>query len=351
VKGIIYHGQHDFRVEEVADPAIQHPHDAIVRVEETAICGSDLHLWHGESLPVDGFAMGHEFGGIVEDVGSAVAHFRKGDRVVVSCTAGCGHCSFCSRKLYGGCTTLAPAGPYTNVFGNPLLPGGQAEGVRVPWADINLFRVPESLGLEQALFVTDILPTGTMGAELAEVGFGDVVVVFGCGPVGTFAQRASQIRGAAAVVAVDLHEGRLARAKERGCIPVNPSREDLKERVLELTHGEGADAAVEAVGVPALVRDAIDVVRHGGRVSVVGVIPADEVPLPIMSGVMAKNMTLRAGLVTPQNHVQSLLPLIEQGRLDPTEIITHRMPLCDGVKGYEVFAAREEDVLKVVLTP
>ncbi len=351
MKGIVYHGQEDFRVEDVADPKIQDEHDAVVRIEKTAICGSDLHLWHGDPLPITGFTLGHEFGGVVEEVGSAVGRFQKGDRVVVSCTAGCGQCSFCHRHLYSGCQKVAAAGAFTNVFGNPLLPGGQAEGARVPFADTNLFRVPESLGLEQALFLTDILPTGTMGAELAEVGFGDTVVVFGCGPVGTFAQRASQIRGAAMVIAVDLHEGRLERAKERGCIPLNPAKEDLRERVLELTHGEGADAAIEAIGVPSLVRDAIDVVRTGGRVSVIGVITADEVPLPIMSGLMAKNLTFRAGLVMPQNHVQSLMPLIEQGRLDPTEIITHRMPLADGVAGYEVFAAREEDVMKVVLTP
>ena len=351
MKAIVYHGQHDFRVDDVADPVLQDPNDAIVRIEKTAICGSDLHFWHGETMPISGWTVGHEFGGVVEDVGSAVGQFKKGDRVIVSCTTGCGHCSFCQRHLYGGCSTLTQMGAFTNVFGNPLLSGGQAEGVRVPFADTNLFRVPESLALEQALFATDILPTGTMGAELAEVGFGDVVVVFGCGPVGTFAQRAAQIRGAAAVVAVDLNEDRLARARERGCIPVNPKTENVRERVLELTHGEGADAAIEAIGQAQLVLDAIDVVRHGGRVSVIGVLTADEVPIPVMSGVMGKNLTFRAGLVTPQNHWQSLLPLIEQGRLDPTEIITHRMPLADGVKGYEVFAARTEDVLKVVLTP
>ena len=351
MQGIVYHGRHDFRVESVSDPEIRHEQDAIVRIEKTAICGSDLHLWHAEPMPVTGFTLGHEFGGVVEAVGSAVSRFRPGDRVVVSCTAGCGHCSFCRRQLYAGCRTVAAAGPYTNVFGNPLLPGGQAEGARVPFADTNLFGVPESLTLEQALFLTDILPTGTMGAELAEVGAGDTAVVFGCGPVGTFAQRACQLRGAARVVAVDLSRDRLARARERGCIPLDPAAEDLRERVLELTHGEGADCAIEAVGLPQLVRDAIEVVRPGGRVSVIGVIPEDEVTVPMMSGLMARNLTFRSGLVMPQNHVTRLLPLIEEGRLDPTEIITHRLSLADGVKGYELFAAREDDVLKVVLTP
>ncbi len=351
MKGIVYQGREDFRVEEVPDPELLHDQDAIIQIEKTAICGSDLHIWHGETLPITGFTLGHEFGGVIQDVGKGVTRFKKGDRVVVSCTAGCGHCGFCNRDLYGACETVAAAGAYTNVFGNPLLPGGQAEGARVPFADTNLFKVPDALTTEQVLFLTDILPTGTMGAELAEVGFGDTVVIFGCGPVGTFAQRASQLRGAASVIAVDLNETRLKRAEERGCIPLNPSKVNLKETVLELTHGVGADAAIEAIGVPDLVRDAIDVVRPGGRVSIIGVITADDVPIPIMSGVMAKSLTFRAGLVTPQNHVRTLMPLIEQGRLDPTEIITHRMPLSEGVKGYEVFAARTEDVLKVVLTP
>ncbi len=351
MKGIVYHGKEDFRVDEVPDPGLLQDEDAIVRIEKTAICGSDLHMWHADTMDVPGFLMGHEFGGVVEDVGPGVSRFAKGDRVIVSCTAGCGHCGHCQRKLYSGCETNAAAGPYTNIFGTPLLPGGQAEAARVPHADTNLFRVPEGLAIEQALFLSDILPTGTMGAELAEVGFGDTVVVFGCGPVGTFAQRASQIYGAAQVIAVDLNEDRLARAKDRGCIPLNPAEEDLRERVLELTGGQGADAAIEAIGVPELVRDAIDVIGVGGRVSVVGIITADEVPIPVMQGIMAKNATFRSGIVMPQNHVDRLMPLIEQGRLDPTEIISHRMPLDDGIKGYEVFAARTDDVLKVVLTP
>jgi threonine dehydrogenase-like Zn-dependent dehydrogenase len=351
MKAIVYHGPRDFRVESIDDPKLVDENDALIRIGRTAICGSDLHLYHGEPLPVNGFAMGHEFLGVVEDVGSGVRRFKRGDRVLASCTLGCGDCSLCRRGVYSGCQTLTSFGPLTNVFGNPLQPGGQAEAARVPFADTNLFRIPDGVEDEQALFLTDILPTGYMGADLGEVEPGDVVVVFGCGPVGTFAQRAAQLRGAAVVIAVDLDAGRRQKAETRGCLALDPEREDLVERVRELTGGRGADCAIEAVGLPELVLRAIDVTRPGGRVSVIGVITANEVPVPFLQGMMAKNLTLRSGLVNPQVYVPRLLPLIEQGRLDPTEIITHRLPLEQGIRGYEIFDAHEEDVLKVVLEP
>ena len=350
MKAIVYHGPRDFRVESLDDPKLRDENDALVRIERTAICGSDLHLYHGDPQPVTGFAMGHEFLGVVEDVGNGVRRFQRGDRVLVSCTLGCGDCALCRRGVYSGCQTLTAFGPFTNVFGTPMHPGGQAEAARVPFADTNLFAIPDGIEDEQALFLTDILPTGYMGADFAEVGPGDVVVVFGCGPVGTFAQRACQLRGAAVVIAVDLDAGRLAKAEARGCLPLHPT-EDLLERVRELTGGRGADCTIEAVGVPDLVLRAIEVTRPGGRVSVIGVITANEVPVPFMQGLMAKNLTLRSGLVNPQVYVPMLLPLIQQGRLDPTEIITHRLPLEQGVRGYEIFDAHEDDVLKVVLRP
>jgi threonine dehydrogenase-like Zn-dependent dehydrogenase len=350
MKAIVYHGHEDFRLEDVPDPKLTAATDALVRVEKTAICGSDLHLWHAPAYMEQGFAMGHEFLGVVEDAGSAVQSVNKGDRVFVACTTGCGTCDSCRRGFYSGCKVTTEGGAANNVFGfSSKLPGGQAEAVRVPFADANCFVLPGGLDAESCLFLTDILPTGYMGADLADVGPGDRVVVFGCGPVGTFAQRSAQLRGAAQVIAVDLDEGRLAKAAERGCTPLNPANGNIVEQVAQLTNGNMADAAVEAVGVPDLVNQAIAITRPGGRVAVVGVISLPfEVPWPWM---FSKNISLRTGLVNPQIYIPKLLPLIEQGRLDPTEIISHRLPLSDGVNGYRIFANHEDNVLKVVLTP
>ena len=351
MKAIVYHGPKDLRLEEVPDPKLQEAGDAVVRIERTAICGSDLHLYHGSPLPVSGFSMGHEFLGVIDDVGPDVERFQRGDRVVVACTMGCGRCEMCHDDLQSGCRVMTKRGPLTNIFGSPTNPGGQAEAARVPFADANLLKIPSGLGDEQILFLSDILPTGYMGADLAEVGPGEVAVVFGCGPVGTFAQIGAQLRGAACVVAVDLDDGRLARASARGCLPLNPRREDLAERVRELTDGRGADCAIEAVGRAELVRQAIEITRPGGRVSVVGVVVDGDVTLPFMSQMTGKNLTLRSGTVNPQRYWPTLLPLIEQGRLDPSEIVTHRLPLSEGVRGYEIFDAHADDVLKVVLSP
>ncbi len=352
MKALVYQGHKTVAYQDMPDPRIEAATDAIVRIEKTAICGSDLHIYHGPGRPEAGeFTLGHEFLGTVEDVGSDVRRFSKGDRVLVSCTIGCGVCSLCDDHLYSGCAETTQMGPVTNIFGSPLNPGGQAEGVRVPFADTNIFKIPDGMDDEKALFLTDILPTGYMGADLAEVGPGDTVVVIGCGPVGVFAQLSALIRGAATVIAVDLDDGRLAKAAARGCRPLNPSKEDLNSVAKALTHGRGADCAIEAVGNPATVKVALDVVRPGGRVAVIGVVAGETVNIdffPVMTG---KNITLRSGIVNPQYYIPRLLPMIEQGRLDPTEIITHRMALSDGPRGYQIFDNHEEDVLKVVLTP
>ncbi|HTO56133.1 MAG TPA: alcohol dehydrogenase catalytic domain-containing protein, partial [Myxococcota bacterium] len=285
MKAIVYHGKEDFRYESTPDPKILNENDAIVRVTRTAICGSDLHLWHG-GLPegigaAGGFAVGHEFLGIVEEVGPGVTAVKKGDRVLTSCTVGCGHCALCRRNVFSGCQVMTAGGGATNVFGfSTALPGGQAEAVRVPYADTNLFQVPPEMSEEHALFLTDILPTGYMGAEFAEVSPGDTVVVFGCGPVGTFAQLSCLLRGAARVIAVDLDDGRLERARQLGCDAVNPTKVNLGERVLELTHGVGADAAIEAVGREDLITQAAMVTRPGGRVAVIGVLGGITATLP-----------------------------------------------------------------------
>jgi threonine dehydrogenase-like Zn-dependent dehydrogenase len=350
MKAIVYHGPADFRFESVADAALGADTDVVVRVTKSAICGSDLHLWHGGlPTPDRGFAVGHEFVGVVEEAGRSVRTVAKGDRVLVSCTTGCGACTACREGLASACP-VTTAGGAQNVFGfSRALPGGQAEAVRVPFADANCFRIPSALSDEQALFLTDILPTGTLGAELAEVGPGDVVVVLGCGPVGAFAQRAAQLRGAARVLAVDLDASRRARAAERGCEPIDPTREDVGARVLAATHGRGADAVIEAVGRPELLQQALLLARPGGRIAAIGVCAEPVTIHPML--LFLKNLTLRSGLVNPQRFVPHLLPAIESGRLDPTEIITHRLPLADGVRGYELFARREDGALKVVLSP
>lgn len=351
MKAIVNNGPKKFSVDHVPDPKIQNAGDAIVRIEKTAICGSDLHMYHGPEMPITGFTMGHEFLGTIEDVGNEVSRFKPGQRVIVSCIDGCGHCLSCNTGLFSGCEATTQLGPMTNVFGSPLLQGGQAEAAKVPFADATLMAIPEDLSDEQVLFLTDILPTGYMGADLAEVGPGDIAVVFGCGPVGTFAQQAALLRGAACVLAVDLDDGRLAKAEARGCLPLNPSRRDLAETVKELTRGRGADCIIEAVGKAELVQQAIELARHGGRVAVIGVISGGDVTIPFMLGMTGKNITLRSGLVNPQRYWPELLQLIRQERLTPEEIITHRMSLDDGIRGYEIFDAHEEDVLKVVLTP
>ncbi len=353
MKGVVYHGPEDFRLEQVADPKLVAETDALVRIERTAICGSDLHLWHGPKLPAEGFTIGHEFLGTIEEAGAAVRRFRRGDRVLVSCVTACGHCGLCTRGLFSGCTNATAAGGLlSNVYGNPLLWGGQAEAARVPFADTSLVAIPPGLDDEQMLFLSDILPTGYMGAEFAAIEPGDVVVVFGCGPVGHFAQRSAELFGPSAIVAVDLDDGRLARAARRGCHTVNPARDDLIERVRELTDGRGADAVIEAVGKQELLEQAIAVARPGARIAAIGVIAGRaEISLPFMQGLFAKNLTLRTGVVNPQRHIPRLLPLVQRGRLDPREVITHRLPLDDAIRGYHIFADHREDVLKVVLRP
>jgi len=351
MKAVVYHGDRDMRVEDVPDARIERDEDVLVRIERTAICGSDLHLWHhgSQAFPQAGFTVGHECLGIVEEAGKGVHTVRKGDRVLVSCTLGCGRCIACRRGNYAGCLTTTEGLAHGNVLGFGDYAGCQAEAVRVPFADANTTLLPRDLEDEACLFLSDILPTGYMGADFAEVGPGDTVVVFGCGPVGTFAQLSAQVRGAATVFAVDLDDERLKRAEARGCIGINPSKTDLVTAVREATGGEGADAVIEAVGVPQLVQQAVELVRPAGRIAVIGVVLAPvELPWPLLFN---KNVTLRTGLVSPQVYIPKLLPLIREGRLDPAEIISHRLPLSDARRGYEIFANHAEGALKVVLKP
>lgn len=351
MQALTFHGPHDVRVEKLAEPEIREPTDVVLRVTRATICGSDLHLWHGAMPALEkGFAIGHELVGVVEQAGEAVQTVAPGDRVFVSGVLGCGTCKRCRRGLYSACSVTTGGGTRSNVLGfSSALPGGQAELLHVPFADANVFKIPDDVTDEQALFLTDILPTAWMATDLAEVGPGATVVVFGCGPVGALAQRCAQVRGAARVIAVDPDAGRLALAEERGCTIVDPENENLLERVLALTEGEGADAVIEAVGRAELVAQAALLLRAGGVIAVAGVI-VQNVELPWALFLM-KNLSLRGGLVNPQEHVERLLALIRSGRLDPAELVTHRMPLSEGPAAYELFASHADGVLKVILEP
>jgi alcohol dehydrogenase len=349
MKAIVFHGPNDLRYESTKDPTLEADSDVILRVTRTAICGTDLHLLHGGFPVTDrGFAVGHEFVGTIEEVGRAVQTLRAGDRVFSSCTLGCGTCDLCRRGLYSGCSVTTAGGTRINVFGlSEAFSGGQAERVRVPFADTNVFKIPNEVSDEQALFLTDILPTAEMGTEFADVQSGDCVLVFGCGPVGILAQHCARIHGAAQVIAVDLDDQRLARARDSGYEPIHPEKEDLNERVLALTRGRGVDSVIEAVGRPELIAKAPELLRPGGRIAVIGAVVAPvELPWALF---LLRNFSVHAGLVNPQRHVSRLLALIESGRIDPTELITHRLPLSEGINGYEIFAKRSDNVLKVVL--
>jgi 2-desacetyl-2-hydroxyethyl bacteriochlorophyllide A dehydrogenase len=346
MKGIVFHGVEDVRVESVPDPSVSDPRAAVVRVTRTTICGSDLHLLHGAVEGVPGVVVGHECVGVVEDVGDDVRRFRKGDRVIVPCVVGCGDCEPCRRGYAVGCLSFA-----NKVFGfSSDLPGGQAEAIAVPHADVNLYPTPSELGDEQVLFLTDILPTGYYGAENARIKPGDTVVVLGCGPVGLFALMSARLFGPSQVLAVDRLGYRLEKARSLGATPVDATRQDVRAAVLEATDGRGAQAVIEAVGVAETVHLAFELVRTGGTVSVVGVLAKDDFPFPLGTAFM-KDLTFRIGLVNAGRFIPSLLSLVRNGRLDPTQLITHHLPLAEGERAYELFAGRQEECLKIVLTP
>jgi 2-desacetyl-2-hydroxyethyl bacteriochlorophyllide A dehydrogenase len=346
MRALVLHGTDDVRCERVPDPALRDRRSAIVRITRTSICGSDLHLVHGTVPTPPGTIIGHEGVGVVEEVGADVQRFRKGQRVIVPGVLGCGDCGACQLGYPVGCLNT-----FQKVYGTSLeLPGAQAEFLAVPGADLNLWPAPDELDDEQVLFLTDILPTGYFAAENARIAPGSTVVVIGCGPVGLFAILATQLFGAARVVAVDRIPYRLERAAACGAITVDAAREDVRARVYELSEGRGADSVIEAVGATDTVALALDLVAIGGVVSVVGVIVTPDFPFPMGTALM-KDITFRIGLVNVPRFIPILLPLIRAGRLDPTALITHRMPLSEGRRAYELFAGRADGCVKIALTP
>jgi 2-desacetyl-2-hydroxyethyl bacteriochlorophyllide A dehydrogenase len=346
MKGLVYHGERDIRCETLPDPTLDDARGAVVRVERAAICGSDLHLYHG-AFPADqaGFTVGHEFVGEIVEAGSEVRDLRVGDRVIVSGVIGCGSCRACLR----GEVVRCEAGP-PRIFGTtPALAGGQAEAVAVPAADHACLPIPDGINVEQAVLLTDILPTGYFGARNADIQPGQTIAIIGMGPVGQMALMSAQLFGPAEILAVDRVPERLAMAASLGATAIDASG-DAATAVLEATHGRGADAVIEAVGADETIAMAMDLTRAGGVVSVVGVNLNFAFPFNMATAFM-KNLTFRVGLVPVHELWPNLVPLVVSGKLDPDRVFTHRMALSEGAEAYEIFDARRDGVMKISLDP
>ncbi|MBC6606457.1 glutathione-dependent formaldehyde dehydrogenase [Hymenobacter sp. BT188] len=386
MKALVFHGMKDVRVDNVDDPQIEDARDAIIRVTSTAICGSDLHIYNGGIPQPRPMVLGHEFMGIVEEVGKGVGNLKRGDRVVVPFPIACGTCFFCNHELPGHCENSNPDhyGPeggvmtqkggalfgYTDIYGG--YNGGQAEYVRVPYADYSPRVIPDSLTDEQALFLTDIFPTGYSAIDWGEVKGGEFVVIFGAGPVGIMAAKSAWLRGAARVLIVDPLEYRLDKAQQTAHCEalVWHDHKQVVEVIRELTQGRGADVCVEAVGFEP-VRNLADrakavinfekgsmkvleacmsAVRRGGIVSVVGVYgsPYDNFPLHQF---FDKGITLRGGQAPAQKHIDKLLKYVVDGKVQLDDIITHTLPLSQAAHGYDIFRNKKDNCVKVVLKP
>jgi threonine dehydrogenase-like Zn-dependent dehydrogenase len=381
-------GKNSVEVREVPDPQILNRRDAIVRITSTAICGSDLHLYNGFVPSMKkGDVLGHEFMGEVVELGPDVQNLKVGDRVVVPFPIACGSCWHCSQQLYSTCENSnpnaglaeklwghAPAGifGYSHLLGGYA--GGQAEYARVPFADVGPIKVPNGMPDEQALFLSDIFPTGYMGAELCEIKPGDIIAVWGAGPVGQFAIRSAFMLGAERVIAIDRFPYRLQMAATSGAETLNYEQVDVMEALKELTGGRGPDACIDAVGMeahgpglvgaydrakqsvrmqtdrPTALREAIMACRNGGIVSVVGVYGGfiDKFP---MGAIVNRSLTLKAGQTPVQKYMRPLLERIERGEIDPSFVITHSLRLQEAAQGYELFLQKQDECVKVVLKP
>src|SRR5919109_1447455 len=346
MKGLAYYGPRDVRVEEVPKPTIEEPTDVLLRIDRAAICGTDLHPYHGRLEIEEGFVLGHEYMGTIEDKGAGVSQFEEGDRVVGSFFVSCGKCWFCRRGLYMKCIAIRVFG-LGMVFGD--LMGAQSEYMRVPEADLTLRKMPED-GLEDddILFVGDILTTGYDAVRKAGMQPGDLVAVVGCGPVGLCTLMSARALGAGRVVAIDMVPERLKLAESLGAITVNPKDSDPEDAIREMTEWRGADVVVDAVGHESALASTFNLVRQGGTISLPGMYVEDETSIPI-GDMWLKNINLACGVANIQGHMDELLELVRDRRIDPTAIISHRLPLSDGPKGYELFDAKE--ALKVVLDP
>jgi threonine dehydrogenase-like Zn-dependent dehydrogenase len=389
MKANCWYGKKKVRVEEVPDPRILNARDAIVRITSTAICGSDLHLYNGFIPTMErGDVLGHEFMGEVVEVGPGVTNLNVGDRVVVPFPIACGHCDACEHEAFSLCENSnpnawmaeklwghSPCGifGYSHLLGGYA--GGQAEYARVPFADVGPIKVPSHLSDEQVLFLSDILPTGYMGAEMAGIQRGDVVAVWGCGPVGQFAIASAKLLGAERIIAIDRIGYRLDMARDKAGATdiIDYSKSDVHDTLKELTGGRGPDSCIDAVGLeahsygpmfavdrakqavmletdrPIALREAIRACRNGGIVSVVGVYGGFIDHFPI-GAIVNRALTIRSGQCHVQRYLRPLLQRIENGELDPSFVVTHRLPLSEAAEGYRLFDERVDGCEKVVLT-
>ena len=389
MRALTWHGTHDVRVDTVDDPEIINPRDAILKITSTAICGSDLHLYDGV-IPgvVPGDVLGHEFMGEVVETG-ADSTLKKGQRVVVPFTISCGGCFHCQIKQFSACENSNPVEKQdmsATLYGHPMAAlfgyshltggysGGQAEYVRVPFSDVGPIVIPDHLEDEKVLFLSDILPTGWMGAENAEIQPDDTVAVWGCGPVGLFAIQSAIVMGASKVIAIDHYPHRLELAKQLGAEVIDFRKTDVREALMEMSGGIGCDAVIDAVGMEAhgfaidsmidiakqkagigadrasALKQAILAVRPGGRVSIPGVYGGmtDKFPL---GALMEKGLQVRSGQTHVQRYTKPLLEKIEDGTLDTTFLISHRLPLEEAPRGYKNFREEQDSWTKVILKP
>ncbi|TKA95880.1 glutathione-dependent formaldehyde dehydrogenase [Cereibacter changlensis] len=389
MRALTWHGKHDVRVDTHPDPEIINPRDAIIEVTSTAICGSDLHLYDGV-IPgmLSGDILGHEFMGRVVEVGPK-STLKKGQRVVVPFTISCGQCFFCQKQQFSACDNSNPAEKQdmtetlyghavSGLFGYSHLtggyPGGQAEYVRVPYSDVGPIIIPDGLDDDQVLFLSDILPTGWMGAANCDIEPGDTVAVWGCGPVGLFAIQSALLMGAGKVIAIDEYPNRLALARRLGAEVIDFKRTHVLEALMEMSGGHGPDAVIDAVGMEShgfapdtvmdnikqtigmgadsahALREAILAVRKGGRVSIPGVYGGflDKFPLGAM---MEKGLQIRTGQTHVQKYHEELLRRIGEGEIDTTFLISHRLPLEDAARGYKNFRYNQNEWTKVILKP
>jgi threonine dehydrogenase-like Zn-dependent dehydrogenase len=388
MKAVCWEGTNHVAVEEVPDPKILNPRDAIVKITSTAICGSDLHLYDG-FIPTmhSGDILGHEFMGEIVEVGHGVSNLQKGDRVIVPFPIACGKCFFCAHELWACCDNSNPNAAmaeklygfsaaglfgYSHMMGGYA--GGQAQYARVPYADVGPFKVPSRLTDAQVLFLTDIFPTGYMAAENCDIAGGETIAVWGCGPVGQFAIRSALLLGAKRVIAIDTVPERLEMATDAGAATLDSMEDDIFERLREMTGGLGPDACIDAVGMEAhgahadywydkaktmtfmatdrasSLRQAINCCRKGGIVSIPGVYGGfiDKVP---MGAAFNKGLTLKMGQTHVHRYLPRLLQHIENGDIDPSFVVTHTVPLEDAPEMYRTFRDKKDGCIKVVMKP